>query len=314
MAEQDYLKMFLEEKTKGIEEDIQKCISEKTAEFGQRLDEKLKEVDEMLERLNRVQGVQVVELENDGVPTNELAHDKIKTVIKVIASSKRAKANIMLVGGCGGGKSYMCQQIAKLMKIPFYNLGIGAQTTKSDLVGFKTATGGYSTTPVRQAFENGGLLCLDEIDAGNSNVLTIMNNIISSDEIEFPDGRVKKHKDFWLIATANTYGKGATMDYVGRNRLDAATLDRFTMINIDYDLELEKTITHCDKWMHVIEQLRENIDRYDLKVIVSPRASQKGADMYEAGIPVPDIIEMQILKGASEDVRMKLMEGINWED
>lgn len=307
---QDYLKMFLEEKTKGIEADIQKCISEKTDEFGKKLEGKLKEVDAMLESLNKVKGIQIIELTDGDKTTNQLAHSKIKTVIKVMASSKRCKANIMLVGGCGGGKSYMCQQIAKLMKLPFYNLGIGAQTTKSDLVGFKTATGGYSTTPVRQAFENGGILCLDEIDAGNSNVLTIMNNIISSDEIEFPDKRVKKHKDFWLIATANTYGKGATIDYVGRNRLDAATLDRFTMINIDYDLELEKTITHCDKWMEIIQKLRKNADEYDLKVIISPRASQKGADMFEAGIPVKEIIEMQVLKGASEDVRMKLLEGI----
>lgn len=43
----------------------------------------------------------------------------------------------------------------------------------------------------------------------------------------FPDKMVKKHKDFIVCASGNTYGTGADRKYVGRLEIDAATLDRF---------------------------------------------------------------------------------------
>ncbi len=294
----DLLEQYIKEQVKKIEDEVQAKIGAK-----------LTEMDELLKSVSAIKRIPVIEIEKTG--KKEVAHNALERVIKIISGCKRAKANILLVGGCGGGKSYLCKQVAGLMNLDFYCQGMSSQTTKSDLMGFINATGGYVRTPLRNAYENGGVLCLDEIDAGNSNVLMLINNVISMDEIEFPDGKVKKHKNFWIICTANTYGKGATMEYVGRNRLDAATLDRFTVVTMDYDLELEKTIVNCDKWMSIIEKLRANAEKYNLKVIISPRASQIGADMYDAGIPVNEIIEMQILKGASDDIKNLLKEGIN---
>jgi hypothetical protein len=42
-----------------------------------------------------------------------------------------------------------------------------------------------------------------------------------------------------VCAAANTYGTGADALYVGRNQLDAATLDRFYVVEMDYDRKLE---------------------------------------------------------------------------
>jgi MoxR-like ATPase len=52
---------------------------------------------------------------------------------------------------------------------------------------------------------------------------------------------VEKHENFRIVATANTYGNGATLEFIGRNAIDGATLDRFTVIdwNIDEILELK---------------------------------------------------------------------------
>lgn len=294
----DLLEQYIREQVKKIEDEVQEKIGSK-----------LKEMDELLKSVSAIKRIPVIEIEKTG--KQELAHNALEKVIKIISGCKRAKANILLVGGCGGGKSYLCKQVAGLMNIDFYCQGMSSQTTKSDLMGFINANGGYVRTPLRNAYENGGLICLDEIDAGNSNVLMLINNVISMDEIEFPDGKVKKHNNFWIVCTANTYGRGATIEYVGRNRLDAATLDRFTVVTMDYDLELEKTIVNCDKWMSIIEKLRANAEKYNLKVIISPRASQIGADMYDAGISVNEIIEMQVLKGSSDDIKNLLMEGIN---
>ena len=52
-----------------------------------------------------------------------------------------------------------------------------------------------------------------------------------------------------IVCTANTYGTGPDAMYVGRSRLDAATLDRFTLstIEVDYDVKLEKKLASAIK-------------------------------------------------------------------
>ena len=97
-------------------------------------------------------------------PKKELTHSCFDTVLKVIASAKRKEKNVMLVGGAGGGKTHLVSQIAKTLKLPFYPMSVGMQTTKSDLLGFINATGQYMTSCVRQAYENGGVLLLDEFE------------------------------------------------------------------------------------------------------------------------------------------------------
>jgi hypothetical protein len=55
---------------------------------------------------------------------------------------------------------------------------------------------------------------------------------------------IKRHKTFRLVLAANTWGTGATRQYVGRNQLDASTLDRFCLatIFVTYDESLESSL------------------------------------------------------------------------
>src|SRR5215217_6156820 len=81
---------------------------------------------------------------------------------------------------------------------------------------------------------------MDEIDAGNANVIIQVNAALSNGYCSFPDGMVQRHDDFIFLASANTFGDGASRQYVGRNQLDAATLDRFTTLVWEIDEELEE--------------------------------------------------------------------------
>lgn len=309
MAEQDYLRLFLEEKTKTFQEDLDKQVRQKINEIELSMKEKLSEIERLLTETKQIKLPAMVKIEESGL--EEMAHYQLQDLVYAMNACARNKKTIMLVGVAGAGKSRMVSQCARVFHKEFYPMSIGAQTTKSDLMGFMNAQGEYVTTPVRMAFENGGILLLDEIDAGNSGTLTILNNLLSNNEIMFPDRKVAKHPDFQCVCTANTYGRGGTLEYVGRNRLDAATLDRFVIFNINYDIDLEKRLCKNDWYHNIIMQMRANAERYDIKIIISPRAAIDGADLLDGGFKIKEVLDMVVFKGASDDIKSKILEGID---
>lgn len=252
----------------------------------------------------------IVNLGTVETPKNELVHKSFTTITKILSSTKRKEKNIMLVGGAGGGKTHLVGSVAKALKLPFYPMSVGLQTTKSDLLGFINANGIYMPSPIRLAYENGGVLLLDEFDAAHAGVITILNSLLANGHCSFPDKIVEKHKDFVCLCACNTYGKGGTIDYVGRNRLDAATLDRFIIVDVDYDENLERELTRNDEWANIIKQIRETIDEYGIKMIVSPRASMDGADLLDAGFEMNDVLNMCIFKGCDDDIKTKILTNI----
>ena len=175
MAE-DYLRMFLEEKTKSFQEELDKQVQLKVEEISNQMKDKMSEIERLLSEVREIKRPPIVKIE--GQLEQELAHNQLSELIKIMCSCGRNKKTIMMVGAAGAGKSKMVSQAARVFKLDFYPMSIGAQTTKSDLMGFMNAQGDYTSSPVRMAFENGGVLLLDEIDAGNSGTLTILNNLL----------------------------------------------------------------------------------------------------------------------------------------
>ena len=189
--------------------------------------------------------------------------------------------------------------MADALSLSFHAISVGSQTSKSDLAGYMTATGEYVRTQFREAYENGGLFLLDEADAGNSNVLILLNAALSNGKMAFPDGMVDAHPDFRMVATANTYGNGASRQYVGRNQLDAATLDRFATLDWNIDDRIEAALAGTSeagkKWLRVVRAVRTKVlDELELRVVISPRATQRGALALEAGLSFDDVLKIAL--------------------
>jgi len=199
-----------------------------------------------------------------------------------------------------------------LFSLPFYAFSVGMQTTKTDLLGFVDAHGAYRESVLYQAYKNGGLYLLDEIDAGNSNVLTILNAMLANGQYIFPNGeRVERHADFICFAAANTFGRGADRQYVGRNQLDAATLDRFVVKEFDYDEQLERVLTGNDDWCSRVQAYRKAAYSLKERVVISPRASIKGATLLAAGFKLSEVEQMVVWKGVDSQIIQKIKTAAN---
>ena len=218
------------------------------------------------------------------------------------------RIDVMLVGAAGSGKTTTCHNVATALGLEFFAQSVGGQTTTSNLIGYMDAMGKYAETMLYQAYKFGGVYLLDEIDAGNANVLTALNALMANGSYRFPNGEmVWRHADFIVIAAGNTLGRGANRQYVGRNQLDAATLDRFVVLEHDYDEELERAIVGNDEWCLNVQRYRHAAEKLGERVIISPRASIKGAIMLKAGMKWKRVEETVIWKGIDQNIKLKIV-------
>ena len=206
---------------------------------------------------------------------------------------------VWIPGPAGSGKTTAAMNAAKHISLAFYHTG--AVGNQYELLGFRDGAGHVADTAFKIAYRDGGIFLWDEVDASNPAALVCFNAALENGHCAFPDGSIERHKDFIPIAAANTYGAGATHEYVGRNKLDAATVDRFIMLEWDYDEALERAITGNDAWCSIVQRLRKAVMDCGIKHVVSPRASVRGARMMRAGFTQEQALAMTVRKGLSVD-------------
>ena len=225
---------------------------------------------------------------------------------EILLKNAALRKHTMLTGPAGSGKTTVCHAVADSLDIPFFALSVGEQTTISNLMGYMDANGNYQKTMLYDAFKNGGLILIDECDAGNANVLVCLNMLLANGTCTFPNGEtVSKHSDFVCFAACNTFGRGAG-DYVGRNEIDAATLDRFLKVFFAYDEKLELAISCNETWTKQVQVWRKRALDLRLKVVISPRASITGGELLAAGYNQIDVENMTIFTGLSPEIIAKI--------
>lgn len=196
---------------------------------------------------------------------------------------------IYLVGPAGCGKTYLAGKLAEALGVEYSDQSCSEGMSESVFNGrlLPIGKGGefkHVPSPFMTRYEKGGVMLLDEIDAGDSNLFTYMNKAVANEsytaEQRFENPVVKKHRDFILVAAANTFGSGGDAMYVGRNQLDAATLDRFQvgMICMDYSREVELSIAPQElcEWAW---RIRDLIQANKLRRIMSTRVIKNLAAM-----------------------------------
>lgn len=224
-------------------------------------------------------------------------HKKFETVLKFVANDEP----VYLSGPAGSGKNVICKQVAEALGLDFYFTNVVTQEYK--LTGFTDANGTFHESQFYKAFVNGGVFMLDEMDASIPETLIILNAAIANRYFDFPApiGKVEANKNFRIIAAGNTTGHGADISYVGRNTLDAASLDRFAMIDIDYDEQIEMNVTNNNsELVKFCRDFRKAANKAGIYITVSYRAMSRMAKM-ETMLDKVEIIQTCLVKGLEKD-------------
>jgi len=233
-------------------------------------------------------------------------------------------ANVALVGGAGSGKTSAAVKAAEGLGKDFRCQSFCRMTTKSDLLGFMSASGDYVGTAFRESFEKGMIFVADEFDAGNDNASLVLNSSLANHHCLFADRQVDRHEGFQFVACLNTFGRGADRSYVGRSALDAATLDRLVFVPWDVDEALEASLvgvavpqvpvdiaqggieTNAAAWVARVQALRKGAEKAGVRHVISPRATVGAVAASANGVGRHWIEECVIWKGLDTEQRNRV--------
>lgn len=315
--------------SEDIAAEIAKVLSKRLGKGGLSREQVVEIVDD---RLSSVYLPQRVEVSVGGLPAVDVGvqHASFEALLRIVSTRK----NVWLFGPAGSGKTSAAHAVAKALGLPFFAKSVGPQTSEASLLGYHDANGNVVRTQLREAYENGGVFLLDEIDSANPAVLVVINALLANGHASFPDAVVEKHADFVLLAGANTIGQGADRQYVGRQQIDAATLDRFVYLDWQYDPAIEaaaagvplsavhgakapKKFRFIDdsgaedraaEWVAKVVKVRGVVDSFGkaVRFVVSPRASINGTALIRAGFKPDDVAELCLWKGLDADTRAKI--------
>ena len=225
-------------------------------------------------------------------------HKDFDRIVSMISDNE----SVYLCGAAGTGKSYLAQQVAQALDLEYWYTA--SVVDDIQLKGFIDANGRYHETQFYKAFTQGGIFLLDELDASVPETLVLLNNALSNGYFDFPVGRTQAHPDFHAIAAGNTFGTGADSTYTGRYTLDAASMDRFALICIDYDRRIEMAMANGDEALvNFANDFRAAVKKVGTSCLCTYRAIKRLAK-FSAYMDKKDALRIGLLKGlGADDIR-----------
>lgn len=228
---------------------------------------------------------------------------------------------VWLIGPTGTGKTHLAMQVAESLGRPFSATSFSGGTSEVDIFGCtvpdETGAWVYRESAFVNVYSKGGVHLLDEFDAADANMAVALNSALSNGHLFLSrENKVfPKHKDAVILVAANTWGTGANAEFVGRNPLDGATVDRFalTRIYLDYDTGLEESLVKAylpsDKAGLLLrwrERVRKAINNNHLHRVMSTRTVIKAAQRMLALDWSMDTVHDRLTMGWSEDEKKRV--------
>ena len=233
-----------------------------------------------------------------------------QTLVDKLVKMCKVRAPILMVGPAGCGKTRAARECADVMGLKFHYQG--CCLFSHEVLGFMDAQARLHDTPTTLACKNGGILMYDEIDGSAPEVLLAINGMLANGMITLADGTTLDcHPDMYVICAANTYGRGVTSGYSARSVLDVATLDRFLVIDVDYDEDVEDELSGskplADQW----RTCRDSVHKAGIEgTVLTYRSMMYYVRLRENDIGVADALQMCWVRGLdTEDLKSVLQ---NW--
>jgi cobaltochelatase CobS len=226
--------------------------------------------------------------------------------------------HVYLPGPPGSGKSHAVKQAAELLDAHYVELSMSPDMPESRIWGGRTPDG-YIETPVLEALRHAAefpyklvVVFVDEMDAGRPGLFVGFNSAMANCRVTAPNGdHLTWGDNVVFVGAANTFGTGPTAEFAGRNKLDAATLDRFAYIPWDTDPIMEQAVVRsflyddndrlADAWLDAWTTLRSNVKSYGLKTFVTMRGARNGARLLASGLDLHKAMMLTIGNKLPED-------------
>lgn len=275
--------LIVQTQAENIEKDIMSSVEDKVSDF-------------IAKTYGPIERKITVDVNGKKTELHGVLHAQFDNVLHLVGKN----IPVFLVGPAGSGKNVLCKQVAEALGLKFYFTN--AVTQEYKLTGFTDAMGNYQPTQFYKAFTEGGLFMLDEMDASIPEVLNILNAAIANKYFDFPApiGYREAHPDFRVVAAGNTTGHGADYQYVGRNQLDAASLDRFLPIPVDYCKEIEDNLAGSTMLADFCRAFRDAAKKVGVGIIVSYRAISNLANVLDV-MSLEDAIKYCLVKDLEKD-------------
>lgn len=255
---------------------------------------------ELINKFGAVPKVHRIELpERPPFEMSEVLHKDFDTILSMVLDHEP----VYLCGPAGTGKSYIAKQLAKAIGVEYFYTN--SVTDEVQIKGFIDANGNYHKTQFYDSFVNGGVFLLDELDASIPEALILLNNALANGYFDFPTGRETVSDKFYCLAAGNTFGTGADNIYNARYQLDAASMDRFALIFVDYDSEIELSIAQGNKELVMFcDDFRKAVAKIGVTCLCTYRAVKR-LTKFAAYMSKAKALEIGLVKGlAKDDVKL----------
>jgi len=188
--------------------------------------------------------------------------------------------NIWMVGPAGCGKSTMVKQAAVALGKQFHIISCGIGTSAAIFEGYKYPS--REATDFSKYYAQDSIILIDEMTALDPSVAQVLNAALANDMIITTTGPVYRNPNCIIVATSNTFGNGASRQYVANNQLDASTIDRFVggIIEVDYSKEYESQFD--EEVVTYVNAIRSIIKDNELRRIASTRMIINGCKSKKA--------------------------------
>ena len=174
------------------------------------------------------------------------------------------------------------------------------------MTGFVDANSRFVKTPFYDACKavsegRKAVFLFDEMDCSDPEVLKVFNEALSSFEFTFPNDEHLTFDDLIVISACNTFGTGSDEMYCGQ-QLDASTLDRFSVVRVDYNRKVEMSIARGDEELvDFIDMFRSQTEKNGILFVASYRSILRIVNQKGRTVPPKQVMRECFIKSMADD-------------